>query len=276
MALNILIVDDSSLTRKRIKRIIEMANLDVGQFLEAENGVEALKVLNKSSVDLVLADLNMPGMGGAEMIQRMKSDEATRSIPVVVVSTESRTTRIKELLAEGVKDYLHKPFTPEEFKEIMHTVLSESMAEKGDALAEALVQALETMAFLAVLPIDEEMTIPERTMLAEISFTGAKSGTIQILAGLDFCRVLAENIAALSEVDDKARGDALKELTNVTCGLFLPMVVSSTAEMFDVTVPTAKSCEDSPRWDEFVADQNNSVLNIEGYAVAAKLIIEDK
>ena len=276
MALNILIVDDSSLTRKKIKRIIEMVDLDVEQFLEAENGIEALKVLDKSSVNLVLADLNMPGMGGAEMIQRMKSDEATKSIPVVVVSTESKTTRIKELLVEGVKDYLHKPFTPEEFKEIMHTVLSESIAEKGDALAEALVQALETMAFLAVLPIDEEMTIPERTMLAEISFTGAKSGTIQILAGLDFCRVLAENIAALSEVDDKARGDALKELTNVTCGLFLPMVVSSTAEMFDVTVPTAKSCEDSPRWDEFVADQNNSVLNIEGYAVAAKLIIEDK
>ncbi len=276
MALNILIVDDSSLTRKKIKRIIEMVDLDVRQFLEAENGVEALKVLNKSSVNLVLADLNMPGMGGAEMIQRMKSDEATKSIPVVVVSTESRTTRIKELLAEGVKDYLHKPFTPEEFKEIMHTVLSESMAEKGDALAEALVQALETMAFLAVLPVDEEMTIPEKTMWAEISFTGASSGTIQILAGLDFCRVLAENISGLSEVDDKSLFDALKEFANVTCGLFLPMVVSSTAEMFDVTVPTAKSCEDSPQWDEFVADRDSSVLNIEGYAVAAKLIIEDK
>jgi len=276
MALNILIVDDSSLTRKRIKRIIEMVDLDVGQFLEAENGIEALKVLDKSSVNLVLADLNMPGMGGAEMIQRMKRDEATRSIPVVVVSTESKTTRIKELLVEGVKDYLHKPFTPEEFKEIMHTVLSESMAEKGDALAEALVQALETMAFLAVLPIDEEMTIPEKTMLAEISFTGARSGTIRILAGLDFCRVLAENISGLSEVDDKSLFDALKEFANVTCGLFLPMVVSSTAEMFDVTVPTARSCEDSPQWDEFVADRNSSVLNIEGYAVAAKLIIEDK
>lgn len=276
MALNILIVDDSSLTRKKIKRIIEMVDLDVEQFLEAENGIEALKILDKSNVNLVLADLNMPGMGGAEMIQRMKSDEATRSIPVVVVSTESKTTRIKELLAEGVEDYLHKPFTPEEFKEIMHTVLSESMAEKGDALAEALVQALETMAFLAVLPIDEEMTIPEKTMWAEISFTGARSGTIRILAGLDFCRVLAENISGLSEVDDKSLFDALKEFANVTCGLFLPMVVSSTAEMFDVTVPTAKSCEDSPQWDEFVADRNSTVLNIEGYAVAAKLIIEDK
>jgi two-component system chemotaxis response regulator CheY len=276
MALNILIVDDSSLTRKRIKRIIEMVNLDVGQFLEAGNGVEALKVLDKSGVGLVLADLNMPDMGGAEMIHRMKSDEATKSIPVVVVSTESKTTRIKELLVEGVKDYLHKPFTPEEFKEIMHTVLSESIVEKDDVLTEALAQALETMAFLTVVPTDEDMAIPEEAMLAEISFTGARCGTIQILAGLDFCRVLAENISGMSKVDDKALFDALKEFANVTCGLFLPLVVSSTADMFDVTVPTAKSGENSPRWDEFVAGQNSTVINIEGYAVATKLIIEDK
>ncbi len=114
MPWNILIVDDSSLTRKRIKRIIEMANIDVGQFLDAENGEEALKILEKSNVDLVLSDLNMPEMGGAEMVHQMRSRGATKSIPVVVISTESKTARIKELLAEGVKDYLHKPFTQDE------------------------------------------------------------------------------------------------------------------------------------------------------------------
>ena len=72
MAWNILVVDDSFLTRKRIKQIIEMADLDVGQFLDAENGDEALKVLKESNVDLVLTDLNMPEMGGAEMIHQMK------------------------------------------------------------------------------------------------------------------------------------------------------------------------------------------------------------
>ncbi|MHC4423142.1 MAG: response regulator [Planctomycetota bacterium] len=276
MALNVLIVDDSSLTRKRIKRIIEMANLDVGQFLEAGNGVEALKVLDEASVDLVLADLNMPEMGGAEMVRRMKSSEATKSIPVVVVSTESRTTRIKDLLAEGVKDYLHKPFTPEEFREIMQTLWSKQTIEFSDVLTKALSQALETMAFLTVVPMEDDLAIPEKTVLAEISFTGAKTGTIQILAGWNFCEILAENIGALSEADDKACGDALKELANVTCGLFLPMVVSSTADAFDITVPTIKIYDNSSRWHEFVADQNSCVLNIEGYMVATKLVIEDK
>jgi DNA-binding LytR/AlgR family response regulator len=51
MALNVLIVDDSSLTRKRIRRIIEMVDLEVGRFLEAGNGVEALRILGESRVD---------------------------------------------------------------------------------------------------------------------------------------------------------------------------------------------------------------------------------
>ena len=119
MGLNILIVDDSSLTRKAIRRIIDMVGLDVEQIVEAENGVEALEILEGSNVDFVLADLNMPEMGGIEMIYKMRGNESTKSIPVIVVSTESSTTRIEGLLVDGAKDYLHKPFTPEQFKEVI-------------------------------------------------------------------------------------------------------------------------------------------------------------
>ncbi len=119
MALNILVVDDSSLTRKAIKRIIEMLGLDLGQIFEAESGKKALKILDETKVDLVLADLNMPEMGGIEMISHMRDNEAINDIPVVVISTESSTTRIEGLLANGAKAYLHKPFTPEEVKEVI-------------------------------------------------------------------------------------------------------------------------------------------------------------
>ena len=119
MALNILIEDDSSLTRKAIKRIIDMLGLDVGQILEAGDGMEALKILEETKVDLVLADLNMPEMGGIEMIYHMRGNEAIKDTPVIVVSTESSTTRIEGLLANGAKAYLHKPFTPEEVKEVI-------------------------------------------------------------------------------------------------------------------------------------------------------------
>ncbi len=96
-----------------------------------------------------------------------------------------------------------------------------------------------------------------------------------MLAGLDFCKILAENIAGIEKANNRKALDALQELSNVTCGLFLPMVVSSTADVFDVTVPEVQKYDNPSQWDEFVADANTYILNIEGHAIAAKLIVED-
>ena len=149
------------------------------------------------------------------------------------------------------------------------------MIETDNILTKALSQALETMAFLTIMPIEEDLVIPEKTILAEISFTGPKSGTIQILAGLDFCRILAENISAFDKVNNETCCDAIKELSNVTCGLLLPVIASSPTDVFDVTVPTSNNGLNSPKWHEFAADKNSCVLNVEGYAVVTKLLIED-
>ena len=122
----ILIVDDSALTRKAISRIIEMIDLEFDEVVEACNGHEALEMLQEGSIDLVLADLNMPEMGGIEMIYHMASHEVTKHIPVIVISTESSTTRIEGLLANGAKNYLHKPFTPEQVKDVIEETLGVS------------------------------------------------------------------------------------------------------------------------------------------------------
>lgn len=150
------------------------------------------------------------------------------------------------------------------------------MIETSNLLTDAMSQALETMAFLTIMPLEDDLVVPEETLLAEISFAGPKRGTIQILAGSDFSQTLAENMGALDEADEKSCYDALKELANVTCGLLLPQVASSPVDVFDVTVPAVKSDDNSPQWDEFVAEQNSCILNIEGYMVAAKLIVENK
>ena len=132
------------------------------------------------------------------------------------------------------------------------------------------------------MPPEEDMSAPEKTILAEISFTGPKNGTIQILAGLDFGKILAKNIGALTEADDESCYDALKELTDVTCGLLLPMLESSQADVFDLTVPAIKNGDGLPSspaggqgWDEFVEQPGSCVLNIEGYLVATRLIMKD-
>ena len=124
MSYNILIVDDSSLTRVAIKRIIDMADIDVKEVLDACNGQEALELLSENEIDMVLADLNMPEMSGMELIEKMQESEDMASIPVIVVSTESSTTRVNDLIEDGIKGFLHKPFTPEEFR----TILSKNLA----------------------------------------------------------------------------------------------------------------------------------------------------
>jgi hypothetical protein len=75
------------------------------------------------------------------------------------------------------------------------------------------------MAFMEILPIEEDLSISEDLLLTEIGFVGPQNGSIQILAGHELAETLAENIAALDEVTEAERQDALKELVNVTCGL---------------------------------------------------------
>jgi CheY-specific phosphatase CheX len=150
------------------------------------------------------------------------------------------------------------------------------MIDTKNLLIESLEQALETMAFLTIGPPEEDMSTPGDPVLAEISFTGPKSGTIQILAGLDFCRILAENIGALTEeVNDETCYDALKELSNVISGLLLPQMADSKAEVFDITIPIIKKGSDLPIWNEYAAQPDVSILNVEGNLIAARLILNN-
>lgn len=150
------------------------------------------------------------------------------------------------------------------------------MIETNTMLTDALTQALEIMAFLCNLPLEEDRVAPENTVLAQISFKGPRTGTIRILAGRDFAGVLAQNIGALEQADDETAFDAMKELANVTCGLLLPMIGSSPADVFDMSIPAVQSGQAAPGWDEFTAPEDCLRLNIEGFMVAARLTTEER
>jgi two-component system, chemotaxis family, chemotaxis protein CheY len=122
MAFRILIVDDSSVTRSVLRKTINMTGIDVDEILEAGDGIEALDLLSDNQVDLVMADINMPRMNGMEMTAAILANEKTCDIPVVIVTTHSDDTRINELRVQGVKKYIHKPFTPEKIKDALQEV----------------------------------------------------------------------------------------------------------------------------------------------------------
>ena len=74
MALNTLVVDDSSVMRSIIIKTLKLAGLSLGEVLEAGNGQEGLKLLEDNWVDLALVDIHMPVMDGEEMINRLRKD----------------------------------------------------------------------------------------------------------------------------------------------------------------------------------------------------------
>ncbi len=100
-----------------------MTGVEVAEFLEAGDGQKALQILEDHKVDLVMADLNMPIMGGIEMTDKIMANENTCDVPVVVISTESSSTRIEQLRAKGIKGYIHKPFSPEMVRKLLNSVL---------------------------------------------------------------------------------------------------------------------------------------------------------
>jgi two-component system chemotaxis response regulator CheY len=123
MALNIMIVDDSPVMRSFIRRVVGLTGLEVGEFYEAGHGGEALQLLRKSWVDLVLTDINMPHMNGEEFIRELESDELLRTIPVIVVSTDSTSARVQQMMTLGAKGYVSKPFLPATLRDEVEKIL---------------------------------------------------------------------------------------------------------------------------------------------------------
>jgi two-component system, chemotaxis family, chemotaxis protein CheY len=125
MSYRILVVDDSPVSRKMVCRAVSMSGLDVGEILEASNGQEALDLVAKTWVDVVLADINMPVMNGAEMVAEMAKTDFMSSTPVVIISSEKGKERMALLQSMGVSAYLPKPFRPEQIKQVVGGLLQE-------------------------------------------------------------------------------------------------------------------------------------------------------
>ena len=122
-AVNILVVDDSETVREVIVKTLGMAGVETNEVHQAAHGEEALRILRHNWIDLVFLDINMPVMNGMEVIDRMKADEVLNTIPIVVVTTDGSTTRIEKLREKGITEYIRKPFTPEEIRNVVGELL---------------------------------------------------------------------------------------------------------------------------------------------------------
>ncbi len=125
MAYNFLLVDDSRIVRRSLKKSLSMSGLDIAELYEAENGQIGLELLREKWIDLVFLDINMPVMNGMEFIEAVRADDTLRNTAIIVVSTEGSKERIDRLLELQVKAFLRKPTTPEEIVEQVTIALGE-------------------------------------------------------------------------------------------------------------------------------------------------------
>lgn len=124
----VMIVDDSATMRALIKRAIVLSGFEISGIAEAANGRQALEQIAASKPDLLLADLHMPEMGGAELIERLRADAATRNIPVAIITAEPSDRVLKALEGAGVRAHLSKPFTPESIRLVVTQLLESARA----------------------------------------------------------------------------------------------------------------------------------------------------
>ncbi|MCC7496799.1 MAG: response regulator [Bryobacterales bacterium] len=117
MSLDVLIVDDSAAIRKILQRVLRQAEVPVGHVYEAGDGLEALEMLKTQAVGLILSDINMPNMDGLQFLSQVRANDAWKSVPVMMITTEGGQAKVMEAVQLGASGYVRKPFTADQIKE---------------------------------------------------------------------------------------------------------------------------------------------------------------
>lgn len=164
--MNILIVDDERMSRTVIARLIAK-KFSFCKVSEAQNGIEALAMLEQETFDLLIADLNMPGMGGLELVQVLRNDIKYQKLPIIIVSIVQDKNIIVKLIQLGIAGFLVKPLNIEAAQQRIGAILQSIRQARQP---ESLVQAQKNKAVSKVLFIEPNIA----TRLLLLNFIGER------------------------------------------------------------------------------------------------------
>ncbi len=122
-----LVTDDSRVMRTMVMESLKKANLAAFEFVEAEDGKDALDKLNASDIHIAFVDWNMPNMTGIDFVREVRAQERLKGdepIPLVMVTSEKTMGKVQEALDGcGADAFISKPFTVEEFERKLKRVV---------------------------------------------------------------------------------------------------------------------------------------------------------
>ena len=118
MGSRILVVEDSAVIRRLIEVCLRAADLEI---ITRDDGKNGLAAVSSESPDLVVLDIGLPGMDGWEVLDRIRRDETTQDVPVVVLTAHAEEESRRRASEGGADAFVTKPFQPNDFRS---TVLS--------------------------------------------------------------------------------------------------------------------------------------------------------
>lgn len=127
--MEVLVVDDSKVMREMV--IACMRGLSGAHFTQAASGLEAIEKLSLAPFDLVFLDLNMPDIGGLEVVQFVREQDGLRDLPIIVVTTRGDDESRSRVLAAGATRFMTKPFDPDGILAEARAVLGEGPGLDG-------------------------------------------------------------------------------------------------------------------------------------------------
>lgn len=108
-----MVVDDSKMSRNYVRNMLEQQNYQVA---EAADGLEALDIIEKEDISLILTDYVMPNMDGVELLKKIRTKRDSVELPVIALSSQDNDAISARFLKNGANDFLKKPFSYEEFQ----------------------------------------------------------------------------------------------------------------------------------------------------------------
>ncbi|HEV2500957.1 MAG TPA: response regulator [Terriglobia bacterium] len=114
--ISVLIIDDSSVMRKIIERSLRQAGLELEKVIEADNGADALTMVEANAIDLIFSDVNMPKMDGLEFLRQIQGIEKAKGIPILMITTDGSEQKVVEAITLGAKGYIRKPFSADQVR----------------------------------------------------------------------------------------------------------------------------------------------------------------
>ncbi len=128
-SLQILVVDDSKVMREMV--IACLRGEDGLHFVQAASGLEAVERLSLGTFDLVVLDLNMPDIGGLEVVEFVRGQDQLRTLPILIVTTRGDEVSRQRVMAAGASRFMTKPFTPDGLINEVRGLIAASAAGSG-------------------------------------------------------------------------------------------------------------------------------------------------